>query len=224
MLRPVALPSAVPGGLYLHSMPGRYETWPEARAEIEACGIGTVVCLAPREEVRRKSPSYAAVMEAGMPGFELLEFPIEDFAAPDDRVDFGALALRIADSLRGGGRTLIHCAGGVGRTGTLAACVLIELFVSRDRALEAVGDAGAGPENESQRRFVRAFARSRRSEKRCSLCGGRPAAPVAYGFPTDELLESADRGDVVPGSCVVLGSEIQPEYLCERCSGSRQDR
>jgi len=46
-------------------MPGRYEPFEMAREAIAQRGIARVICLAPLEEVRGKSPAYARAIEAG---------------------------------------------------------------------------------------------------------------------------------------------------------------
>ena len=48
MLRLVPLPTSIPGKLYLHSMPGRYEPFERTVAEIRMRGITEVICLVPR--------------------------------------------------------------------------------------------------------------------------------------------------------------------------------
>jgi len=61
--RGVHLPSAVPGRLWLHSMPGRYEPLNDAWAEVRRLGVSRIVCLAPFLEIREKSPEYAKAIE-----------------------------------------------------------------------------------------------------------------------------------------------------------------
>jgi hypothetical protein len=57
-MRRVELPGNLEGRLFLHSMPGRYESLEEFLAEIVLKNISCVVCLAPPEEIRRKSRSF----------------------------------------------------------------------------------------------------------------------------------------------------------------------
>jgi protein-tyrosine phosphatase len=62
-----------------------------------------------------------------------------------------------------------HCWGGIGRTGTVAGCWLVEQGLSPDEALERINvlrrrvpDRGmSSPENETQREFVRSWRRQR---------------------------------------------------------------
>lgn len=58
-------------------------------------------------------------------GVELLRLPIPDFDVPDE-ARWEALAPRLHRLLDGGGRLLIHCRAGLGRTGMIAARLLAE--------------------------------------------------------------------------------------------------
>jgi protein-tyrosine phosphatase len=64
------------------------------------------------------------------------------------------MASDIADRLKAGGRVLIHCGAGIGRTGTLATCVLLALGDAYATAAWVVADAGSHPETAAQRELV----------------------------------------------------------------------
>ena len=154
MYRAVKLPEAVAGRLYLGSMPGRYEVFRQAWQAITEHGITRVVCLVPADELQDKSPLYArAVQEQRVPWVHE-SFPIEDFEAPADREAFWALARRAAALLAGGETMLVHCAAGIGRTGTLAVCVLLALGLSAAEARAAVRRAGSSPQTAAQEDIV----------------------------------------------------------------------
>ena len=154
MFRQVSLPREVPGRLFLHSMLGRYECFESARGEIELGGITYVVCLAPRDEIREKSPSYASALESGTLPWTHIEFSIPDYGVPQDEGTFLNLIRSIAHHLQKGERVLIHCGAGCGRTGTVAICVLMALGLGKDEAEERVKSAGSCPETSEQWEWV----------------------------------------------------------------------
>jgi protein-tyrosine phosphatase len=151
VLRAVELPKTVPGSLYLHSMPGRYEPFEQARAAIVSKNIGRVVCLTPSDEA--KSPDYHRALLQGVPWTHVAH-PVTDFGVPEDRSAFGTLAQDIANALRAGENILIHCGAGIGRTGTLAAAVLLALGSSLPEATSAVKRAGSSAETRDQRALL----------------------------------------------------------------------
>jgi protein-tyrosine phosphatase len=158
-LREVRLPPNITGRLYLHSMPGRSEPFKKVCEEIASKNISRVVCLAPGDEIRKKSPEYHAALVQGVP-WRLVEFPLTDYGVPDDRRAFRALAKDTASALRAGEGILIHCGAGVGRTGTLAVAVLLGLDQALSDALKIVKAAGSGPETEGQRELLEWIAAS----------------------------------------------------------------
>jgi protein tyrosine/serine phosphatase len=159
--RPLPLPEGIRGALYLSSMPGRYRPFDRDVREAEELGVTTVVCLNPRDEIEWKSPHYHAALGDGSHGWRVIEHPIEDFRAPVRDRSFVILVEDIAAHLRSGERLMLHCAGGIGRTGTVSACILIALGLGSDEALAAVRRARAWPENRAQTDFVHWFASSR---------------------------------------------------------------
>ena len=160
MLRPVSLPSSIPGKLYLHSMPGRYEPFDQTVAAIRMRGITEVICLVPLEEIEIKSPDYARALKNGGTAWRQVMFPIVDYGVPKERDSYLKLVMQVAGSLRKGTNVLAHCGAGIGRTGTLAASVLVYLGVPLDQALETVHAAGSYPERPEQLELVEWVARS----------------------------------------------------------------
>lgn len=69
----------------------------------------------------------------------------------------------ILDALQGGETVVVHCRGGLGRTGTAAACCLVGRGHTAAQAIRAVRHARPNTvETELQERFVRDFAESAR--------------------------------------------------------------
>ncbi|MDJ0957834.1 MAG: tyrosine-protein phosphatase [Arenicellales bacterium] len=156
MFRSVKLPESVPGRLLLHSMPGRDESWDAFVTEARRVNLDTIVCLTPEEEIVRKSPSYASARAAKRLPCGVKDFVIPDFRAPTEteKKTFQAFVASLADTLRAGKTCLMHCAGGIGRTGTVATCLLLELGVDIHRAKYEVEHAGSYPEVTEQDDFI----------------------------------------------------------------------
>jgi protein-tyrosine phosphatase len=153
-LRPVALPAQVPGSLWLGSMPGRFESWSAFDAQARRARLALVVCLTPRSELAELSPTYHAAVTQGTVPFRWLNVPMPNFGVPDDPPAFRREVRQIAAALRQGDAVLLHCAAGMGRTGSTAACVLKALGLDTEDALQRVRDAGSNPQNAQQSGLV----------------------------------------------------------------------
>lgn len=153
-LRPVVLPPDVSGTLWLSSMPGRFSPWHEFESEARRVRLALVVCLTPRDEVAQLSPAYHRALVQDTLPFRWLNLPIANFGLPDDPPAFRREIARIVEALRKGDAVMLHCAAGLGRTGTAAACVLKALGLGLNEALERVRDAGSNPQNAMQSGLV----------------------------------------------------------------------
>lgn len=153
-LRPVALPPDVPGTLWLSSMPGRFSPWPAFESEARRAQLALVVCLTPRQELVELSPAYHRALAQDQLPFRWLNLPMPNFGLPDDPPGFRREIARVVQALRAGDAVLLHCAAGLGRTGTAAACVLKALGVPQAEALDRVREAGSNPQNAKQSGLV----------------------------------------------------------------------
>ena len=155
--RPLPLPDEIPGRLWLQSMPGRREPWPAFLDEARLNQLNLVVCLNPLEEVAELSPTYHKAVAQGRLPFRWLHVPMRDFGLASDAAAFRQGVEQIAQGLRLGDRALLHCAAGMGRTGTMAACVLNGLGLPAANALAAVSAAGSNPQSALQSGWIHQF-------------------------------------------------------------------
>ena len=153
-LRSLRLPPEIPGQVWLGSMPGRFESWKSFQDEARRNGVTTVVCLAPRAEVAELSPDYHASLTKGGLPFRWMLVPMRNFGLPEDPSAFRRDVAALAQDVRSGDVVFLHCAAGLGRTGTAAACLLKALGVGAHEALQRVRDAGSNPQNAEQSGLV----------------------------------------------------------------------
>lgn len=155
--RPLPLPAPIKGAVWLHSMPGRLEGWDAFLAEAERARLTLIVCLTPRHEIASLSPRYEAALREGTLPMRWLLLPMRDFGLADNLRDFRSGIERLADAVNAGDAALLHCAAGIGRTGTAAACLLKRLGVPRDEALKQVLAAGSNPQSAAQAGLINTF-------------------------------------------------------------------
>lgn len=126
---------------------------------IHKWGAGTILTLIEADELKMLGVSDLGerVRERGMSWMHL---PIKDLHAPgrDFETVWPELAKSLSKQLAEGGRVLVHCRGGLGRAGTVAACLLIEMGVAPAEAVRRVRRARPGAiETAVQERYVLAF-------------------------------------------------------------------
>ena len=94
-------------------------------------------------------------------GMETLHVAIKDGGVPRERAPIVALVTHILTTLRGGRNVLVHCRGGVGRTGLVVAACLIETGRDADAAIALVRAARKDTvEPGRQERWLREHARA----------------------------------------------------------------
>jgi protein-tyrosine phosphatase len=76
-------------------------------------------------------------------GMESLWYPVEDLNAPGDEElpEFLAFLGDVLERLEGGRTVVVHCRGGLGRSGMVAACLLAVRDCEPERAIEVVRQA-----------------------------------------------------------------------------------
>lgn len=132
---------------------GKHAVGPDPEAALARVGASTMVCLNERHELEDRYPAYVEWLATG--SRRVIWFPIHDLHAPP----FVAAMTFLDDVVRRldhGEQLLMHCGAGIGRAGTMAACVLVRLGAGADEALGVVAAHRpmAGPEQGVQRDLV----------------------------------------------------------------------
>jgi ADP-ribosyl-[dinitrogen reductase] hydrolase len=94
--------------------------------------------------------------------FELdwIHLPIQDVSIPSPSAEKGwqTIGIELAARLKRGENIVLHCKGGLGRTGMMAACLLREFGMGADEAIKSVRVARHGAiETREQEKYVRSY-------------------------------------------------------------------
>jgi protein-tyrosine phosphatase/predicted phosphodiesterase len=136
-------------------MPGRFEALKVFLQEITDARVGHVLCLVSDEEIARKSPEYLAAIKGNEIPARLWQFPIPDYGIPENPADLDKILGSIRNCLDDGKSVVIHCAAGIGRTGTVSTLLLIRMGMLFDQAIESIRLAGSAPETPEQHQFLK---------------------------------------------------------------------
>jgi protein-tyrosine phosphatase len=101
-------------------------------------GFRTIISLLDEDE---QSPYYNTKKMEKM-GFKRYSIPVEDFAPPT-LADFQKFLDIVSKSLKEG-KVLVHCQGGLGRTGTMAAAYWIKKGLSAQEAIRKIQQSRHG--------------------------------------------------------------------------------
>ncbi|AYG95653.1 ADP-ribosyl-(dinitrogen reductase) hydrolase [Brevundimonas naejangsanensis] len=122
-----------------------------------AWGASTVLTLVkPHELEMLQAPGLGAAVEAR--GMMWLHAPIEDLGVPDQKFEqrWCVIGHRVRMALDSGEKVVVHCRGGRGRAGMIAARLLVEMGEAPDDAIARVRAAREGAiETAEQERHVR---------------------------------------------------------------------
>lgn len=126
-------------------------------------GAGTVLTLIEDHEFELLQVPRLGEAVEGL-GMRWIHLPIRDVNVPDHRFAAGwaAAGPEVHQRIRAGERVLIHCRGGIGRTGLVAALILVERGCDPRDAIHRVRAVRRGAiETTAQEQYVLAAGRCR---------------------------------------------------------------
>ena len=169
-LDPAQLGDGLPGRVGLTILPGkrgvsfRYpgrtyrRDLDEDFALLRAVGVRRLLLLVDDAELRHWSDP--GIVERGSAaGVAVIRHPIPDGQPPSSAAEMRAILKEIREG-RAAGNVAVACMGGVGRTGTVAACALVEGGMTPEEAIATVRAVRhpTAVETAEQEQFVRSFA------------------------------------------------------------------
>jgi protein-tyrosine phosphatase len=122
-------------------------------------GVRAVLSLLTPEEERDLDLQKEAA-ESRHFGLEFVSFPIPDRQVPASEAKLGKTLEKLASMLSDGTNVLVHCRQGIGRSGLVAACLLVRAGMSPGAAVEVVSAARGlpVPETVEQRQWIERYA------------------------------------------------------------------
>ena len=132
-------------------------------AALSRAGILRLILLVEDEELARWSDTELVERAAGF-GLEVDRHPMPDGAPPASTAEMDEILRSVVEG-RDSADVAIACMGGVGRTGTVAACALVAAGWEADAAIARVRELRhpMAVETEAQERFVQTYWRERGS-------------------------------------------------------------
>lgn len=124
-------------------------------------GVDTVFSLLTPEEQSELDVSSEASL-VGARGMRFVSFPILDRQVPVSEERFVTAVESLDGELESGRNVALHCRQGIGRTGLVAACLLVARGIAPETAVHQLSDARGVPvpETKEQRLWIERFARS----------------------------------------------------------------
>ena len=161
----------IPGTLLAGEYPATYveADTREKLAKFLDAGIRTFINLTEDRELS----SYEQILQllSAERGIETrhIRQSIRDYSTPRERAQMVSILATIRDEIAAGRPVYVHCWGGIGRTGTVVGCWLVEQGLTGDEALRRIAELRRGtpdgrlrsPESDEQCRYVREWLEGR---------------------------------------------------------------
>jgi protein-tyrosine phosphatase len=153
------LPGPWPGKLALAARPRGGDWLRDEVANWKRAGIDEVLSLLTSDEELALDLQREKA-EVRRQDLEFLSLPIPDRQVPKSEAKLAETLAKINGALLHGKNVVVHCRQGIGRTGLVAACLLVKNGMSPGSAVEAVSAArGVSiPETTEQRDWIERYA------------------------------------------------------------------
>jgi protein-tyrosine phosphatase len=148
-----------PGRLAVAARPRGGDWLHDEIAKWKRAGVDAVLSLLESEEENNLDLRGEAG-EIRTQGLKFWSLPVADRQPPRSETQVASLLETIGDALSAGNNVVVHCRQGVGRSGLIAACLLVKSGMSPGAAVDKVSAARgvAVPETDSQRDWIDHFA------------------------------------------------------------------
>jgi protein-tyrosine phosphatase len=148
-----------PGKLALAARPRGGDWLEDEMANWRRAGTDTVLSLLTSEEEQDLDLRREA-QEAKAKGIRFGSLPIPDRQVPNSESEVSDVLDRLDADLAAGNNVVIHCRQGIGRTGLVAACLLVSKGLTSEAAVESLSAARGNPvpETAEQRRWIDRYA------------------------------------------------------------------
>lgn len=149
---------ALGGTLAISALPGAGGAYDADLDLLRDWGAAVVLSLTQGDEMAKPGAARLGSDLQAL-GCRWLHFPIPDFGVPSQHLmtSWPAISSDLRDTLSGGGRVLVHCRGGCGRSGMVALRLMVEAGESPDKALKRLRSVRpCAVETAAQMRWARA--------------------------------------------------------------------
>ena len=148
-----------PGKLALAARPRGGEWLHDELASWQRAGVNTVFSLLTPEEERDLDLTHEGRETKGH-GMTFRAFPIPDRKVPDSETRLTKALEKLDRELASGRNVVLHCRQGIGRTGLVAACLLVTKGLETKTAIKRLSAARGTsvPETGEQRQWIDHYA------------------------------------------------------------------